>query len=109
MSGLKSPLPYHVFEQKLRDRDEGLLRLFPGLKENEKGKTVDELFVLFLLFRCFTCSSEVPHPKMERGNRSGKQNILKTKGRHFCVQVSESKLCAIYILMYSEGGDCEVR
>lgn len=63
MSGLKTPLPYHVFEQKLRDRDEGLLRLFPGLKENEKGKTVDELSVLFLLFHRLTCSSEVPLSK----------------------------------------------
>ena len=44
LKGLGKPLPYHVFEKRLREKDPEILGLFPNLKENEKGKTIDELY-----------------------------------------------------------------
>ncbi|KAF0325055.1 l-amino acid oxidase [Colletotrichum asianum] len=37
-------MTYDEFDKKLCDEDEELLRLFPGLKKNERGKTCDTLF-----------------------------------------------------------------
>ncbi|KAK6333990.1 hypothetical protein TWF696_002501 [Orbilia brochopaga] len=37
-------ITYDSFDDKLKKRDAELLQLFPGLKENEKGKTCDQLF-----------------------------------------------------------------
>ena len=45
LKGLGKPISYHAFEKKLREKDSEILDLFPNLKENEKGKTIDELCV----------------------------------------------------------------
>lgn len=44
LSGYGSSLTYNDFNELLKKRDPKLLSLFPNLKENEKGKTIDELW-----------------------------------------------------------------
>jgi monoamine oxidase len=40
----KKTMNYDKFEEKLRSKDSDLMALFPGLTEDEQGKTCDELF-----------------------------------------------------------------
>ncbi|KAF5675770.1 amino-acid oxidase [Fusarium heterosporum] len=44
ISGYGETITYAHFDDLLRNQDEKLLRLFPGLRECEKGKTCDDLF-----------------------------------------------------------------
>ncbi|KAH6659236.1 hypothetical protein BKA67DRAFT_509745 [Truncatella angustata] len=44
ISGYGKTLTYDKFNQLLKDEDPDLLKLFPGLKDNEKKKTCDDLF-----------------------------------------------------------------
>lgn len=44
ISGYGKTLTYEQFNKLLKDRDPNLLKLFPGLKDQEKGHTCDELF-----------------------------------------------------------------
>ena len=44
LDGLQKEMTYDEFNKKLKDKDSKLLSLFPGLRNEEKGKTCDELF-----------------------------------------------------------------
>lgn len=44
IAGLGKTLPYAEFNERLTNMCPELLKLFPGLKDDEKGKTVDQLF-----------------------------------------------------------------
>ena len=49
ISGLGRSILYDDFDKMLKNRDEELLALFPGLKDDEKGQTCDELFTKAVL------------------------------------------------------------